>query len=193
MIPSASQIKLSVVQGGSMKYVDMVNEQVDVNEAEARKDFGKGDKREDYADAWSMAGNVVLIGLPGSGKGDLARLIGEKTQMKVRSSLAVQEAIDALGGENQILVLEDSLVEMPEVQGLIHGAGKVFYLMADSKTLSARVAEREGVEDPEELWRELSARLAVMEPQFYGVLHFILQATESPEELLGDALEKIAF
>ena len=36
--------------------------------------------------------------------------------------------------------------------------GKVFYLMADSNTLSARIAERDGVADRDALLREILDR-----------------------------------
>ncbi len=176
-----------------MKYVNMINEQVEVEEAGVAKGFGKGETREDYADAWSGTGNVVLVGLQGCGKGELAGLLAERTGMEALTPGGVEDAVKALGGKKKIIVLDDKLVEAAEVQPLIHGAGKVFYLMADSNTLSERVATRESVEDREELWRELSARLAVMEPSFYGVLHFIMQATQSSDVLVEDALEKISF
>jgi hypothetical protein len=84
-------------------------------------------------------------------------------------------------------------VDNPVVQPLIHGAGKVFYLMADTRLLSERVAGRKGMDDAEQLWRGLSARLAEVEPTFYGVLHFILQGARSSDELVADALEKIGY
>ena len=50
--------------------------------------------------------------------------------------------------------------------------------MADSRACCpAAWPPGKPVEDEEGLWRELSARLAVMEPAFYSVLHFILQGS----------------
>lgn len=175
-----------------MKYVNMINEKVAVENEKASKGFSKGERREDYADSWKGTGNVVLVGLPGSGKAKLASLLAERTGQEVISPVDAVEAVAALGREKTIVVLADELVEDDSVQPQIHGAGKVFYLMADSNTLSARVAERGG-SDRESLWREMSARLAIMEPVFYSVLHFIMQATETPESLVEDALEKISF
>ncbi|WP_319472073.1 hypothetical protein [uncultured Pseudodesulfovibrio sp.] len=176
-----------------MKYVNMINEKVNVEEESASKGFSKGEKREDYADSWKGTGNVVLVGLPGSGKAELASLLAERTRQEVITPADASEAVAALGREKTIIVLADELVEDDSVQPKIHGAGKVFYLMADSNTLSTRVAEREGASDRESLWRDMSARLAIMEPVFYSVLHFIMQAAETPESLMEDALEKIAF
>ena len=171
----------------------LINEYQEVEDPEASKSFGKGEKREDYADGWRDTGNVVLVGLPGSGKAELAGLLAERTGAPVLAPVDVSGAVEALGASGAIIVLADELVGDPDVQPLIHGAGKVFYLMADSNTLSARVAERDGVEDREQLWRDLSARLAAMEPTFYGVLHFILQPSETMEEMVADAMEKIAY
>lgn len=171
----------------------LLNEKYDVEEPDAKRSFGKGEKREDFADAWQDTGNVILIGLAGSGRAALAGLLSESTGLSILTPTNADEAVNALGGLGQIVVLGDELVEDQNVQPLIHGAGKVFYLMVDSQTLSSRIAEREGVTDKEQLWRDMSARLAVMEPVFYTALHFILQAAQSPEELLADTREKIAF
>ncbi|MCJ2163124.1 MULTISPECIES: hypothetical protein [unclassified Pseudodesulfovibrio] len=170
-----------------------IKEQYDVDEAGATKAFGKGERREDYADAWRATGNAVLVGLPGSGKADLARLLGKRTGQKVLQPADPEEAVEALKGEGVIIVLDDALVEHPLVTPLIHGAGKVFYLMADTRLLSARVAERGGGEDMDELWRAMSARLADIEPTFYSVLHFIMQGVRSPEELVDDAMVKLGY
>jgi len=171
----------------------MINEQYDVEDADASKGFGKGEKREDYADAWKDTGNAVLIGLPGCGRKVLARLLAERTGMDVAVPGDARAATKALDAKGSIIVLADALVEDASVQPLIHGAGKVFYLMADSKVLSGRVAEGADSPDIESLWRETSARLAVMEPIFYSVLHFIMQAAQAPEDMLEDALEKIGY
>ena len=171
----------------------LINEQYEVEDAGAAKAFGRGERREDYADAWSAAGNVILLGLPGSGRAELARLIAERTGQPVLTPEDARAAAEALRGTGAIIVLADRLVDDPEVQPLIHGAGKAFYLLADTRLLSERVAGRDGIDDRETLWRQLSARLVEVEPTFYGVLHFILQGAQSPEELVGDALEKIGY
>ncbi|WP_319583833.1 hypothetical protein [uncultured Pseudodesulfovibrio sp.] len=171
----------------------LINEEYDVEDAGAAKGFVRGERREDYADPWRETGNVILIGLPGSGRARLAELLAERTGKPTLAPTDGQSTVEALQGSGAIVVLEDKLVDHPEVQPLIHGAGKVFYLMADTRLLSGRVAEREGLDEVDDLWRELSARLAMVEPTFYGVLHFILQATQSPEELVDDALEKIGY
>lgn len=171
----------------------LINEQYDVQEAEVAKSFSKGEKREDYADSWSNTGNVILMGLPGSGKGELGQILAQRTGLPLANPATAEEAVELMKGDGNIIVLVDELVEDQSVQPLIHGAGKGFYLMADSNILSQRVAERDTIEDREQLWRDLSARLAVMEPIFYGALHFILQAGQSAEEMAGDALEKIAY
>lgn len=170
-----------------------VNEQYDVDEADSKRSFGISEKREDYADSWKDTGNVVLVGLKGAGKESLATLLADRTGQEIVVPGQAEDAAISLKGTGRIIVLSDVLVEDASVQPLIHGAGKVFYLMADTNTLSQRVADRESVEDTEQLWRDMSARLALVEPLFYSVLHFIIQATQSPEELLDDAMEKIAF
>ncbi|WP_207262537.1 hypothetical protein [Desulfovibrio sp. Huiquan2017] len=171
----------------------LINEEYDVEDAGAAKGYARGERREDYADPWRETGNVVLLGLPGSGRSELARLLAERTGKPVLSPEAPGAAAEALAGRGAIIVLPDRLADHPDVRPLIHGAGKVFYLMADTRLLAGRVAERDGVADTDALWRELSARLAEVEPIFYSVLHFILQGTRTPGELMDDALEKIGY
>ncbi|WP_419787547.1 shikimate kinase [Pseudodesulfovibrio sp.] len=170
-----------------------INEEVRVEDSGATRSHGKGERREDYADVWRDTGNVVLVGLSGSGRMALAKALAERTGAPVVVPGNAADAAETLSGSGTIIVLNDGLVEDPSVRSRVHGSGKVFYLMADSNTLSARVAERDGVEDREALWRECSARLALMEPVFYEVLHFILQAGGTPESVVEDALEKIAY
>jgi len=171
----------------------LINELYEVDDADASRNFGKGERREDFADAWKNTGNVILIGLEGSGRRELAELLAARSGQGVIIPDSSEAAVEALAGSGRIIVLDDALVEDPTVQPTIHGAGKVFYLVADSNTLSSRVGKRRGTDDAEQLWRDMSARLAVMEPVFYGVLHFILQGVMSPEELVEDILEKIAY
>ena len=131
--------------------------------------------------------------MAGSGKTELASLLSQRTGQEAATPLTAAEAAKLLQERGRIIALGDELVDLPDVQPLIHGAGKVFYLQADTNTLSARVAERDGVADRESLWRDMSARLAELEPVFYATLHFILQAFDGPESMVDDALEKIAF
>jgi len=171
----------------------LINQRYEVGESGIRREFGKGEKRGDYADAWQDTGNVVLIGLGGAGKAELARLIGGRTGLSMVTPATAGEAVEALRPGGRVVVLDDRLVADDEVRPFIHGAGKVFYLMADSRLLSGRIAARDGVADEGGLWRETAARLAVMEPTFYSVLHFILQGVQGPEVMLDDAIEKIGF
>ena len=169
----------------------LVNEQFDVEDPDIRRQFGKEKDREDYPDTWKDTGNVILIGLAGSGKAALADLLAERTGLKICAPANREQAVKALKSSRQIVVLADDLVEDHVVQPYIHEAGKVFYFMADSRTLSSRVAERDNVEDKDRLWHEMSTRLAFMEPTFYSVLHFIVQAKLAPEKVLDDTLQKI--
>lgn len=171
----------------------MIREIVEVDDADATRTHGKGERREDYADAWKNTGRVVLVGLPGSGKAALAGLLAQRLGLAAVTPGDAEGAVAALAGPAAVIVLGDDLVAHPAVQPHIHGAGKVFYLMADSRTLAARVAERDGHADADAVWPALSARLADMEPVFYGVLHFILQAARPVEALVDDALERVAL
>ncbi|ADU63198.1 MAG: hypothetical protein KUA35_03870 [Pseudodesulfovibrio sp.] len=179
-----------------MQYDHMIREVAEVEDAGATRKHGRGERREDYPDAWADTGRIILVGLPGSNRALLAGLLAERTGLGAVRPADGGEALAALAGPPAIIILDDALVADQDIQPRIHGAGKVFYLMVDSRTLAQRTTKAEsGLEtgDVEQAWRELSARLAVMEPVFYGVLHFILQGANPPEALVEDALEKIAY
>lgn len=179
-----------------MQYGHKIKEVAEVEDAGATRTYGRGERREDYPDAWANTGRIILVGLPGSGRTALAGLLAGRTGLGAVRPADGGEALDALAGPPAIIILDDALVADPGIQPHIHGAGKVFYLMVDSRTLAQRVSRAESGSEPggtEQEWRDLSARLAVMEPVFYGVLHFILQGANPPEALVEDALEKIAY
>jgi shikimate kinase len=176
-----------------MQYDHMIKEVAEVEDAEATRTYGRGERREDYPDAWADTGRIILVGLPGSGRTALAGLLAARSGLGAVRPVDGGEALAALSGPPAIIILDDALVADPQIQPRIHGAGKVFYLMVDSRTLAQRATGAEAVSDAEPAWRDLSARLAVMEPVFYGVLHFILQGANPPEALVEDALEKIAY
>lgn len=176
-----------------MQYDRMIKEVVEVEDAGTTRIHGKGERREDYPDAWANTGRIILVGLPGSNRALLGEALAERTGLGAVRPADGGEALAALAGPPAIIILDDALVADQDIQPRIHGAGKVFYLMVDSRTLARRTAGTKAELEVEQAWRDMSARLAVMEPVFYSVLHFILQGAKPPEELVEDALEKIAY
>lgn len=170
--------------------MSFIQKKHDVEESGLTRVFSRGETREDYADAWAGTGNVILVGLPGAGKATLARGIAEASGKDVCEPETVDQALAALARSGGIVVLADDLVREEAVRSVLHGAGKVLYLLRDARSLAESVF-RDG-DDFDALWQGTAERLERMEPVFYSVLHFIIQP-ESPDEMLQSALEKISF
>lgn len=171
-----------------------IKKKVDVQEAGKARTHGKGEKREDYEAMWNTTGRVLLVGLPGSGRFDLAAILGERLGLPVLTPEKGEAFEAACLREKSIVVVPDTVFDDESLIEKVKGAGKVFYLMTDAQTLTRRVLERSGeVGDEDALWREVSDRLAVLEPRFMSALHFILQGVQTPDALVDDALEKISW
>jgi shikimate kinase len=103
-------------------------------------------------------------------------------------------------GERQGLVVATGggIVLRPENSRILRATGKVFYLMADPGELVERLrkdpneAQRPALTDLD-LDREMAVTLSDRDPMYLAVADFILQAGESPEELLRSALEKMCL
>ena len=176
-----------------MKMDRFIKEKAEVEEAELKRSYGKSEKREDYPAGWKKTGNVVLLGLPGSGKALLAKLVSEKTGQKVVAPQTWEDAQKSLEGDNVIVILDDKLVDSPEKGPVVQGAGKVFFLMVDAQTVANRLAARDPGLDQETVWKEMGERLETAQPMFFAMLHFVLQGVRPADQLLGDVMEKLAY
>lgn len=175
------------------KYTHFIKEKAEVAESSKTKSFAKGERREDYEAMWQQTGTLLLVGLPGSGRTELGRLLAARLDMPFVQASDACSLDSALENGPGVVVLADALFDEPELIAKINRAGKVFYLMADARTLAQRVAERSEQADLEQVWRSTSARLEEVEPRFMQALHFILQAQNAPEALLEDAVEKVSW
>ncbi|GAB7024328.1 hypothetical protein [Salidesulfovibrio brasiliensis] len=170
-----------------------IKKKYDVEDGEKKKVFAKGEKREDYAAAWKTSDRVFLAGLSGAGRRELAQLLADELNVAVNEPTDDESLRAACAGDPAIVVVGSRFFEDPELAGLMNRSGKVFYMMADAQTLANRVAEREGADQVESVWRNTADELGRVEPSIMGSLHFILQAVNRPGDLLRDALEKISW
>ncbi len=173
--------------------MNFINKKQTVLESDKTKVFVKGDRREDFADMWSETGNILLLGLPGSNRvalGDeLASRMG--TQLQQPDDMEALRLVCSQGG--QVIVVPEVAFSDPEDVSFVHGAGKVFYLMADARSLSERLEKRAPSGDIDAVWRECARQLEVMQPAFMTALHFLVQVSDSVREMADDAMEKISW
>lgn len=119
-----------------------------------------------------MPRNLFLVGLRGSGKTSLGRLLAETLGMtfvdtdeviQARAGKSVRELVEAGGwqafrdlesqvlaevcaGEGQVVATGGGVVERPENRKLLADSGLVFYLMTSIPTLVARLTAVPGAE-----------------------------------------------
>lgn len=175
------------------KYDSFIMEKAEVAEAEKRKTFGKGERREDFAAMWNATGTVLLAGLPGSGRRAVAGLLAERLGLPVRDARDESSLQSAMAGGPSVVVVDDALFDDDSSVAAIGSAGKVFYFMAHAGVLARRIARRTGKDDEEAVRQDVAARLGQVEPRFMQALHFVIQAESSPEEMADDVLEKVAW
>jgi shikimate kinase len=165
----------------------------EVSEADKTKVFAKGERREDFADMWSNTGNILLVGLPGSNRVALGRELAARMGIQ----LCQPADMDALQRDcaegNRVIVVPTAILEQPENVSFVHGAGKVFYLMADARQLAERLEDRSPSGDADSLWRECARRLEAGQAAFMTALHFIVQASGSVEDMAEDVMEKVSW
>lgn len=175
----------------SEKYGGFIKEKAEVADSDRTKTFGKGERRQDFEAMWSETGNLILVGLPGSGRSAL----GERLSARLKRPLLAVDDADALkksmSATDTIMIVAETLFDDDRTIESIGRIGKVFYLMVDARTLASRMAERSPEDGMDRLWRESADRLERMEPRFMRALHFVVQAGSSPESMVQDVLEKV--
>lgn len=173
--------------------VDFIKKKYEVEAPDEKKVYGKGECREDYDAAWKSSSRHFLVGLPGSGRRELAGLMGEKLELPVAHAADAAAAKQVCEGGSAVVVVDAAVFDDPETTAIINRSGKVFYLMTDANTLARRLVARGEAADEETVWQDLCSKLEKYEPLFMGSLHFILQGVADPADLLDDALEKVAW
>ena len=138
----------------------------------------------------SGRGNVFFIGPRASGKSALGALIGEQLGRPFTDEPSWEELAGLVKQGGQVAAISPGLLDQDGVSNLLHRGGKVFYIMVDAATLSARISGP-GAPENVPLREELYAELSAQEPRCMQVLHFILQGTEPLDELAQSVLEKL--
>lgn len=164
-----------------------------VLEAEKSKVFCKGERREDFADMWSSTGTILLIGLAGSRREEFGRELASRLTLPFyrAGSMKALEQFCSAGG--CVVVVENAVLQDAQSLSFVHAAGKVFYLMAEVETLAGRLMASEGFLQKDAALKHCVTQLALMEPFFMKALHFIIQPSENIQEMVNDAMEKVAW
>jgi len=151
-------------------------------------------------------GNLLFIGLPGSGRKTLARAAAGRLGLTYAETagpagaaeldaLAHAEAARMAGpasqaGLDQLLARSGQAIALTgvdlgasEVRERLRAAGKVFYLMSVAPILAKRLGDLSRLE-------ELAGAVAAHEPFFLQTAHFVLPLDATPEEMADNVAEK---
>ncbi len=166
-----------------------IQEKIRVEEPDASRTFGKSARPAAFSPA---SGSIVLIGLPGSGRRELANALSVRLGMGIAAPEEVNAAMFAPGGiyaePGRIVVLPCEALREESVRVAVHKAGTVFYLMAEVLRMAHRLGKTSDAD------REaLSALFVEMEPLCMQTLHYILQAWKEPEDLVENVLEMLGL
>lgn len=128
-------------------------------------------------------GNLLFIGLPGSGRKTLARATAQRLGLTYAeaSEKAGMEALLARSG--QAIAVTGVDLGTPEMRNRLRAAGKVFYLMSVAPILAKRLGDLLRLE-------ELAEAVTTHEPFFLQTAHFVLPIDATPEEMAQDVTEK---
>lgn len=165
-----------------------IMEKVAVEDENTSRVFGKPQPQDVFVPA---EGRIILIGLPGSGRAELAERLAGRLGMQVRmpESIASASELDALCDESGIIVVVPcEALRNEEVRTALREKGSVFYLMAEVLRMAYRLNQ-----NSEQEREALSALFVEMEPLCMMTLHFILQAWKEPEEIVGNVLEMLGL
>ena len=141
------------------------------------------------AEAPGFGMGMAFVGLPGSGAGAVAQGVAEALGLPMR---VAKDAADIARAAEQgaVVAVALDLLEGEDVRRALGGLGRVFYVMAETQDLVARLKERSPTADEEELRSGLGRLRGALEPQALGLAGFILPAGAPPQERLADALGK---
>lgn len=136
------------------------------------------------------SGNVFIFSLNDelrkSLAADIAKKLGRKVVIVKRTD-GNPAIIEAAAKDNQIVSLPRGAALSEKNRNLLKDNGKVLYIMSDFITL---LNSSDRSEDARE---QISLMLNRFEPSFMNAAHLIVRSDQSYEEILEDALAKIAL
>lgn len=133
---------------------------------------------------------LVLVGLPGSGKEQLASLLAQRLDLEavIPDESTDPATVAALAARTGIVLAAPvSAVKDDEVRARLREGSRVYYLMADAVAL----AGAKGLVGDA---REAFCREALdLEVTFMGMLHMMLAEGKKPEEMARNVLESLGI
>lgn len=174
-----------------------IQDKIEVEDPNAVRVFGKSAPVAPFS---PQEGRIIFIGLPGSGRLELAERVAARLNMKVVAPetdtpsgsgqpIDSVEALDAACADKGIVfVLPHTALRSEAIRTALREKGKVFYLMAEVLRMAYRLNK---MTEPER--EAISAEFVELEPLCMMTLHYILQAWKEPEEIVDNVLEMLGI
>ncbi|MFZ5426534.1 MAG: hypothetical protein ACOZEN_06145 [Thermodesulfobacteriota bacterium] len=158
----------------------VIRKRFDVEEEDKSMTFRHGET----APIGGSSGNLFFLGLPGSGRRELAQDVAGRLGLRYTEAASAADLDAALAGSGQaVAVTQTSIVESPEAVQAMRASGRVFVLTILPHELAARLGDPSSAGELARKWERL-------EPLMLAAAHFILPLDESFEELAWDAVWK---
>lgn len=165
-----------------------IKDRIEIDDAGASVVFGKPRGIDTFS---PQTGRIIFIGMPGSGRLELAERVAARLGMRViapESINSVQE-LDALCADTgTVLIIPCEALRNESIRTALREKGKVFYLMAEVLRMAYRLNQTSEAEK-----EAISALFVEMEPLCMMSLHYILQAWKEPEDVVDNVLEMLGL
>lgn len=166
---------------------NVIRQRFEVRESGRTATHGQADAS---APIGGTGGNLLFIGLPGSGRKTLARSAAARLGLAYAAAADAQALEYALARSGQAIAVTGTVTGMglgaPEARERLRAAGKVFYLMSVAPILAKRLGDLSRLE-------ELAQAVTANEPFFLQAAHFVLPLDATPEEMVEDVVEKASL
>lgn len=137
----------------------------------------------DAASEWGGRGNLLFIGMEGSGRREVAREAASMLGLEYAEAAAPETLLRLLEGEGRSVAVLFKELSDPPLVSAIRDFSKAFYLMRQASDLATAQGDPSRVP-------ALAAAAQTMEPSFMAAAHFILPLYATREEWLEDVAEK---
>ena len=162
---------------------NVIRQRFEVREGGRTATHGQADAS---APLGGTGGNLLFIGLPGSGRKTLARAAAERLGLAYAEAADTQALERSLARSGQAIAVTGMGLGAPEARERLRAAGKVFYLMSVAPILAKRLCDLSRLE-------ELAQAVTANEPFFLQAAHFVLPLDATPEEMVEDVVEKASL
>ncbi len=131
------------------------------------------------------AANIVLCGVPGSGRDAVAAALADTLGLRLAevTGTTPQAALEAFAAGGHVLTVGPEALDSAAVEAALPGLGVVFSMMADARLLQSRL------DLEEEESRRLAEAAAAAEPRFLALGGVPLNAAWSVADTVAQAVE----